>query len=68
MAENAAESVTKGARVVASGGLFTEQWATEDGEARDSTKVHAAAIGASLRFAVAHLQKTERPSDADAGE
>ena len=57
MAENAAETLAKGSRVVVSGSLITEQWATEDGERRYSTKLQADTIGASLRYAVAALSK-----------
>lgn len=60
MAENVAESLGKGSRVVVTGSLFTEQWATESGDTRYSTKMHADGIGASLRYATAKLRKPEQ--------
>lgn len=68
MAENAAESLTRGARVVVTGSLFTEHWATEAGESRYSTKMHADAIGASLRYAVAQLHKPEQRQSSEGSE
>lgn len=60
-AENAAESLTKGSRVVATGGLFTEQWADkETGEARYSTKVKVTSLGVSLRYHTAQPAKADR--------
>lgn len=70
MAENTAESLTSGARVVITGSLFTEKWSTEAGETRYSTKMHADAIGASLRYAVAQLSKPagrQSPEPTDEG-
>lgn len=61
MAENAAESLSKGDRVVATGEMFTEQWADKDtGEARYSTKVKATSLGVSLRFHTAQPVKANR--------
>lgn len=68
MAENAAESLTAGARVVVTGSLFTEQWSTKAGETRYSTKMHAEGIGASLRYAVAQLHKPAPPQSSEPGE
>ena len=61
LAENAHESLTKGDRIVATGELFTEQWADKDtGEARYSTKTKATSLGASLRYAIAKPQKSTK--------
>lgn len=68
MAENAAESLTAGARVVVTGSLFTEQWSTDAGETRYSTKMHAEGIGASLRHAVAQVRKSDPRQSHEPGE
>lgn len=67
MAENAAESLTKGHRVVATGELFTEQWADkETGEARYSTKIKATSLGVSLRYHTAQpVRAARRGKDED---
>ncbi len=50
--------------MVVTGNLFTEQSATAAGESRYSMKMHADAIGASLRYAVAQLHKPEHRESA----
>lgn len=64
MAENAAESLSKGDRVVATGELFTQQWADKDtGEPRYGTKIKATSLGVSLRFHTAQPVKANRRSN-----
>jgi single-strand DNA-binding protein len=65
LAENAALSLTKGARVVVSGRLEQRSWETDDGERRAKVEIVADDIGASLRFATAEIQKVERHSAAE---
>jgi single-strand DNA-binding protein len=60
LAENAALSLTKGARIVVSGRLEQRSWETDDGERRAKVEIVADDIGASLRFATAEIQKVER--------
>lgn len=60
VAENVAESVQKGDRVVVSGKFETEEWSTSDGEQRKSLTVVADLIGVSLRFTPAVVQRNER--------
>ncbi|HVL50404.1 MAG TPA: single-stranded DNA-binding protein [Actinomycetota bacterium] len=65
MAENASESLTKGARVVVTGRLEQRSWETPEGEKRSKIEVVADEVGPSLRWATAQVQKNDRrgPSD-----
>ena len=75
MAENASESLSKGARVMVTGRLEQRSWETQDGDKRSKVEVVADEIGPSLRWATAEVRKNDRrvPSDgsrpvgADAG-
>ena len=60
MAENVAESVTKGTRVLVTGRLEQRSWETNDGEKRSKVEIVAEEIGPSLRFATAGVTKNER--------
>ncbi len=64
LAENVALSLTKGARVVATGHLKEHRWETEDGETRSKVELVAEEIGASLRFATVDIHKVQRHSTA----
>ena len=69
LAENVALSLTKGARVVVSGRLEQRSWETDDGERRSRVELVADDIGASLRFATAEVQRTQRQAaDTEAPE
>ena len=69
LAENVALSLTKGARVTVSGRLEQRSWETDDGERRSRVELVADDIGASLRFATAEVQRTQRQAvDAEAHE
>ena len=69
LAENVALSLTKGARVTVSGRLEQRSWETDDGERRSRVELVADDIGASLRFATAEVQRTQRQTaDAEAHE
>jgi single-strand DNA-binding protein len=52
-AEHAAESLTKGSRVVVLGKLQQRTWTAEDGSARSTVEVVAEELGPSLRWATA---------------
>jgi single-strand DNA-binding protein len=52
-AEHAAESLTKGSRVVIVGRLQQRAWTAEDGSARSMVEVVAEELGPSLRWATA---------------
>jgi single-strand DNA-binding protein len=60
LAENAALSLAKGSRVVVTGRLEHRTWETEEGEHRSKVEVVAEDLGASLRFATAEVQRSER--------
>ena len=59
-AEHAAESLTKGSRVVVIGRLQQRSWTAEDGSARSVVEVVAEELGASLRWATATTTRTTR--------
>ena len=60
MAENAAESLGKGSRVLVTGRLEQRSWETADGDKRSKVEVVADEIGPSLRWATAQVTKNER--------
>ncbi len=60
MAENVAESITKGSRVVVTGRLDQRSWETQDGEKRSKVEIVADEIGPSLRYATAQVTRNER--------
>ena len=67
-AEHAAESLTKGARVLVCGRLRQRSWETDDGERRQMVEVEADELAASLKFHTATLTKTPRARDREAGD
>lgn len=60
LGENAAASLTKGARVIVFGRLEQRSWETQEGEKRTVVEVIADEVGPSLRWAQATVAKTER--------
>jgi single-strand DNA-binding protein len=60
MAENAAESLGRGSRIIVSGRLEQRSWETADGDKRSKVEVIADEIGPSLRWATAQVTKNER--------
>lgn len=60
LAENIAESVSKGDRVVIQGELQQRSWENAEGEKRSTVEVKILDLGASLRWATASLTKTQR--------
>jgi single-strand DNA-binding protein len=67
MAENAAESLTKGSRVIVTGRLDQRSWETPDGDRRSKVEVVADEIGPSIRWATAQVTKNERRGPVDGG-
>ena len=65
MAENAGESLTKGARVIVTGRLEQRSWESQEGEKRSKIEVIADEIGPSLRWATAEVKKNDRRSPGD---
>lgn len=62
LAENAAQSLTRGTRVVVSGRLEQRSWETQDGEKRNKIEIVADEVAPSLRFATAQISRNERRS------
>ena len=67
MAENASQSLPKGARVIVTGRLEQRSWETSDGEKRSKVEVIADEIGPSLRWATAEVTKNDRRGPGDFG-
>jgi single-strand DNA-binding protein len=64
-AENAAESLQKGMRVIVVGRLEQRSWETQDGEKRSTIEVSIEEIGPSLRWATANVNRTARQGGSD---
>lgn len=62
LAENAAESLTRGTRVVVSGRLKQRSWENQEGEKRSMIEIEADDLGPSLKWATARVEKTSRSS------
>lgn len=59
-AENVAESLTRGARVIVSGRLKQRSYETREGEKRTVVELEVDEVGPSLRFATAKVNKTNK--------
>jgi len=66
-AENAAESLTRGMRVVAQGRLQQRSYETREGEKRTVIELQVDEIGPSLKYASAKVNKTQRGSSSGGG-
>ena len=62
LAENAADSLRKGDRVLLHGSGYDEEWTDREGQTRVKHVLQATALGASLRYATAALTRTTRRS------
>jgi len=60
VAENVAESLQRGQRVIATGRLRQSNWETPDGDKRSSIDLEVDEIGPSLTFATAKVTKATR--------
>ncbi|HEX3460983.1 MAG TPA: single-stranded DNA-binding protein [Acidimicrobiales bacterium] len=67
MAENVAESLTRGSRVIVTGRLEQRSWETPDGDKRSKVEVVADEIGPSIRWATAQITKNERRGPSQGG-
>jgi single-strand DNA-binding protein len=67
LGENAAASLTKGARVIVTGRLQQRSYETQQGEKRSVVEIVADEIGPSLRWATAQVERTQR-SDGQGGQ
>ncbi len=66
-AENVAESLQKGARVIVQGRLKARTWETREGEKRTSFELDVEEIGPSLRWATAKVTRASRSGGAGGG-
>jgi single-strand DNA-binding protein len=66
-AENVAESLQRGARVIVTGRLRQRSYETREGEKRTVIELEVDEIGPSLRYATAKVQKMSRSSGSGGG-
>lgn len=66
-AENVAESLTKGTRVIVQGRLVQRSYETREGEKRTVVEMQVDEIGPSLRYATAKVQKMSRSGGGGGG-
>ncbi|MEV6068142.1 single-stranded DNA-binding protein [Nocardia sp. NPDC052001] len=59
-AENVAESLTRGSRVIVSGRLKQRSYETREGEKRTVVELEVEEVGPSLKYATAKINKTTR--------
>ena len=67
LAENVAESISRGSRVVVYGRLDWRSWQNEDGEKRETVQIVADEVSPSIRWATAEVTKTDRRADGGSG-
>ncbi len=65
MAENVAESLQKGMRVIVTGRLEQRSWETQEGDKRSIIEVRIDDIGPSVRWATASVTRTPRSGGGD---
>src|SRR3954471_15353285 len=66
-AENVAESLTRGSRVIVSGRLKQRSYDTKEGEKRTVIELEVDEIGPSLRYATAKVNRANRGSESSGG-
>ena len=66
-AENVAESLTKGMRVIASGRLVQRSYDTREGEKRTVVELQVDEVGPSLRYASAKVTRAQRSGGGGGG-
>ena len=67
LAENVAESISRGSRVVVYGRLDYRSWENENGEKRSAVQIVAYEVAPSIRWATAEITKIDRRSDNESG-
>ena len=60
MAENVAETLTKGMRVIVTGRLKQRSYQTREGESRTVFEIEVEEVGPSLKYATANISRTNR--------
>lgn len=63
LAENIAESLTRGTRVIVAGRLQMRSWETQEGDKRTVVEIEADEVGPSLRWATAKVERQGRSGD-----
>jgi single-strand DNA-binding protein len=67
LAENVAQSLTRGSRVVVTGRLDQRSWETQEGDKRSKVEITADDVAPSLRWATVEITKNERRTPDGAG-
>ena len=67
LAENVAESLTKGQRVIVTGALRVRQFERQDGSKGTSVEMNVDEVGPSLRYATAKVTKVSRSNNSGGG-
>jgi single-strand DNA-binding protein len=67
-AENVAESLQKGMRVVVQGNLRSRQYETREGEKRTVFEIQVDEVGPSLKYATAKVTRTQRSGGSSYGD
>lgn len=65
MADNVAESVSKGTRVIVTGRLQEQKWEDNDGGKRSRIEIQVDEVGPSLKWATATVEKAVKKDVAD---
>jgi len=68
MAENVAESLQKGMRIIVTGRLEQRSWETQEGDKRSIIEVRIDDLGPSVRWATASVTKTPRSGGGGGGD
>lgn len=66
-AENMAESLQKGMRIIVVGKLKSRSYETKEGEKRTVIELEAEEVGASVQFATVKVQRTQRNGQGNGG-
>ena len=67
LAEHAADTITKGMRLIIQGRLKSREWETKEGDKRTSWEITADDLGPALRYATAQVTRAQRP-DSNGGQ
>lgn len=67
-AENVAESLSKGMRVIVNGRLRMRSWEAQDGSKRTQIEIEVDDVGPSLRNAAAKVTRAQRSAPAPSGQ
>ena len=67
-AENIAESLHKGDRVLATGRVVSRSWEDKEGGKRTSIEMQVDEVGPSLRYATAKVNRTQRTNGQQGGQ